>query len=538
VSSNLTPSAKSVKRTELNMVSLELRSFWGRTMKAENHKMRVPVIVCLIGFCISVAINYPGFLSYDSVEQLLEARNGVYSDWHPPLLALIWHFVDKLVPGSPGVLIFQSALLWSGTLLVTLFWFNLRRTSIFWLVLPSALLYFPPIFGISGAIWKDIVMLGFMILAIGAMGSLSRSSENSWLKAATLLFVGVMLLLSIMVRHNAVFAAVPLMTLCIIRIVGGRGLHTVVAGCIALTLCFFFVMASLYVDKILSSYHRNSWVSLAIFDIAGVTRNISDRSQQEAYYSSIPLRLREQGTLDGLLAGYHPAFWETLFEGSQPAFVCPTGKESPATHPVALSRFDTCFEITDEEAATLKQLWLNAIVHHPVAWFRHRKAVFGYTSGANHRGLFWPVYLQQANGNSLPKQILAAFYGPHIPTLNKPQRYLKWFLDRLSRTWLYQPWVYIILSISVMALTFLWRGENGFEVSMIAASGLTHQIGLFLLAPSVDYRYSQYTIYVSVLSFTFLLYGRLKEFTFHSVPTKPAKGTPFTGKREIPIVNV
>lgn len=43
-------------------------------------------IICVAGFAVSVTINYPGFMSYDSVQQLLEARAGEYSDFHPPLM--------------------------------------------------------------------------------------------------------------------------------------------------------------------------------------------------------------------------------------------------------------------------------------------------------------------------------------------------------------------------------------------------------------------------------------------------------------------
>ena len=44
-------------------------------------------IICLAGFILSLVINYAGFMSFDSVQQLLEARAGVYSDLHPPFLA-------------------------------------------------------------------------------------------------------------------------------------------------------------------------------------------------------------------------------------------------------------------------------------------------------------------------------------------------------------------------------------------------------------------------------------------------------------------
>src|SRR5690349_14127589 len=117
-------------------------------------KAAIVAIVCSIGFGISLLINYPGFMSFDSFDQLIEARNGVYSDWHPPFMAFIWHFVDEIVRGPLGMLILITALMWLGTFLIILCWFNSGRFTPLSLF-PALLVFYPPIFGISGAIWKD-----------------------------------------------------------------------------------------------------------------------------------------------------------------------------------------------------------------------------------------------------------------------------------------------------------------------------------------------------------------------------------------------
>jgi hypothetical protein len=93
-------------------------------------------IICLAGFALSVTINHPGFMSYDSVQQLLEARAGVYSDVHPRLIALMWHFTDKIIPGPFGMLLLETALIWCGTFLIAFYWFsNVRLDSIYLLPL-------------------------------------------------------------------------------------------------------------------------------------------------------------------------------------------------------------------------------------------------------------------------------------------------------------------------------------------------------------------------------------------------------------------
>ena len=115
-------------------------------------------IICLAGFILSLVINYPGFMSYHSVQQLLEARAGAYSDMHPPFMAFLWHFTDRIVPGPFGMLVVETALIWCGTYLISLFWFSDAHPIL--RLAPCLLVFYPPIFGISGVIWSDIIHVG------------------------------------------------------------------------------------------------------------------------------------------------------------------------------------------------------------------------------------------------------------------------------------------------------------------------------------------------------------------------------------------
>jgi hypothetical protein len=49
------------------------------------------------------------------------------------------------------------------------------------------------------------------------------------------------------------------------------------------------------------------------------------------------------------------------------------------------------------------------------------------------------------------------------------------------------------------------------QIALIAASGLAHELGLFLIAPTLDFRYSHYMIYavmLALLRVVLLLKGR------------------------------
>ena len=68
----------------------------------------------LIGLAAVVACFYPGYMSSDSVDQLGQARNGIYFPAHPPAMAFVWHWLDLAVPGPLGMLLLQNAMFWGG----------------------------------------------------------------------------------------------------------------------------------------------------------------------------------------------------------------------------------------------------------------------------------------------------------------------------------------------------------------------------------------------------------------------------------------
>jgi len=118
-----------------------------------------------------------------------------------------------------------------------------------------------------------------------------------------------------------------------------------------------------------------------------------------------------------------------------------------------------------------------------------------------------------------PEYWLAKILGHPAPDLNRFQTRVKWFLDRLTvhLMLLYKPWVYLALTITIIGACLLSLAEERLQIALIAASGLAHEAGLFLLAPASDYRYSHYMIYTSIVALLLLLrtylIGPLREGT-------------------------
>ena len=68
----------------------------------------------LTGASLAILSFYPGYMSYDSLAQLAQARLGIYHDWHPPLMGWIWGILDRGIPGPAGMLLLHNAIFWAG----------------------------------------------------------------------------------------------------------------------------------------------------------------------------------------------------------------------------------------------------------------------------------------------------------------------------------------------------------------------------------------------------------------------------------------
>src|ERR1700690_3343492 len=75
----------------------------------------------LVGALVEVAANLPGHLSYDSIEQLLQGRTGVYNTWHPPVMAWLLGGGARPGPGPALFVVFDAVLCFGAFLSLLVF---------------------------------------------------------------------------------------------------------------------------------------------------------------------------------------------------------------------------------------------------------------------------------------------------------------------------------------------------------------------------------------------------------------------------------
>jgi hypothetical protein len=224
---------------------------------------------------LTIAWHWPGKLIGDSITQLSEIESGRLTDWHPPLMAVIWRALGS-TPQS--MLVLQASLYWLGLALLA---DRLRlQAGTRWAYAMLLIGLTPMSFIYLGVIQKDTLMTALFILAVGMS---VRSVPAYGLVPA---FVGML------VRANAVFAMPPL-------VVRSRRIAPTIALCLVLAL--LLVPVSRFINlSLLGAERSNVEKTLQLFDLAGIQK-ISGR--------------RDLGP--DIASCYSPFYWDSLEYGCQ-----------------------------------------------------------------------------------------------------------------------------------------------------------------------------------------------------------------------------
>lgn len=149
------------------------------------------------GWAAFVVYAFPGYMSWDATTQLAQARRGVYTDDHPPIMAWTWHLLEHVVRGPLLMWLLASVPFVIG--MRKLFASRMSdRASALACVL---VLWFPPICSIEATIFKDTLMAGFLLAAMPLLVARRNVAGLVLVCAATAM------------RYNAIAATLPVVAL-------------------------------------------------------------------------------------------------------------------------------------------------------------------------------------------------------------------------------------------------------------------------------------------------------------------------------------
>ena len=431
-----------------------------------------PIILFAFGWVVYLVVLFPGFMSVDTVHQLLEARSGQIGDWHSPFMTWLFGVMDQLYPGPAGMLVMQISLMWGG---LALFWYaalapfapRLGAGLLF------SMMFYPAILGINGAIWKDLLMAGALMVLCGALASVFTGRLPRKLMVAVAL---VAALLALLARVNAIFCLTPLMVLLVSSMIRPRGLSglagvTAAGALISLALA----ISSMGIGGKIASRSLQPMLSIALFDVTGTIVNIPRGERQNRLYSALPSALTEGRTVQDLAQSYSSRDWQTVFYGDKPGLN--SYGHFQTTHVAGFSG------LSIQERRDILASWRQAITKEPGAYLAHRLAAFEHVL-AFRETLWQPVMFDPANYPVELQNIIPPFFSQ-----TSLQAGLTKLFGKMAYYSPYKPWLCLAAALTLLVVLLRSPAGRGLEIALLLAVP-AHMFGLFLLAPTPDFRYS------------------------------------------------
>jgi len=138
------------------------------------------------------------------------------------------------------------------------------------------------------------------------------------------------------------------------------------------------------------------------------------------------------------------------------------------------------------------------IIKHPVAYLQHRVAVFLAEMRVTWRPNFylWPNITDSPERSARLK---------HDAAHSCVQKAWTGGLVKLAFTPLYWAWVYFVLGLIV-----IWLCRRDRIALTVALSGIMCELGLFIAAPAIDYRYSHWMVTCTIVAAVYHVAVRIK----------------------------
>jgi hypothetical protein len=421
-------------------------------------------VILVAGWVWFLVYAYPGYMSYDSAWQLSQARHiELRNDWQPPSMAWLWHLLDLIVAGPFPMLVLQSLT------------FVLGFRALFAHVMPKRaaaavavlLLLLPQNIVVMGVIWKDSQMAGFL-----AAGLACLLSERRWVRVAGYLFI----FLASAVRYNAAAATLPII---LAQFGAGGALPKWRRLALASAAWVGITVASFVFNGLLVEEHKYPWpTGAAILDIAGTIRFAPHYDNDELLRDTAGVPWHKTDKIQiRIRSWYHPEnqFLNVTEEPGQ-IFEYPS---------------------TDAERAAITAAWKKLVFEHPLAFLRHRIGVFGAQLDCDAGG---------AGG------VYADFTNPtYIDLLGHRAVHswlqLRWVnrMHTFDGTLVFRVGLYFLLSIALLPLCRRQR-----LALIVLLSGIFHELGLFWVAPAIDYRYSHWMVACALAGAVILFVRRFR----------------------------
>ena len=480
------------KRTLNGLFQLNLPWIEDRRMLAAGQlasliqSKTVKLLILLSLFCLNTYGRYPGNAGWDSNYQYFQASSGYYNDWHPPIMAWLWSYLDFVVPGKGAMLLFHMSLYWIGFGLIALAFDRWRKHWAAWAVILLAAS--PAFWALNVQLVKDV---GLTVSALAAFAIVFWFRSRQRPIPKSLLLISLLLLTyATLVRANGIIATAPLFLFAVYPSILFKPLRFLIV-CVPIVL-LSLPLTSMFNHQVIGAIPTHPIRSLQLFDVVGT-----------AYYSRDVTAIGPDQTLSlkNIDECYSPVLWDTLSATA----TCEYFWDSLATTPNAkYSRDRETGWYLDPPNEQLSHLWISSILQHPLAYLKHRIIHFNYELGflaPRHLSDKWVLNQIVYNGPEKPEK---------IDTMPKK------IFDAMKFNPIFSaPFCLVISFMALMFTKNLIRVQsndinlttNGILAGALAIcySGLLYCLGFLLIGVANEDRY-QFWMILSVLLSALLLW--------------------------------
>ena len=298
------------------------------------------ILSAFLLFGATLAMRFPGVVMYDSVAQYDQAMTGVYSDWHPPIMARAWALLNHGRDGTQPFFLLQTLLWWGGIGALSTALGRRQRHGAAALMLLVGIA--PLWLGWVTVILKDAQMACCLVGAAGLVAHwrLDGRSMPRWAIGLAVALIAY----ATFVRGNAVFATIPFALALFdwprLPKLWNRWVTTLVL--IGAVLIFNPILN----NRILRAEHTGIENALPLYDMAGIAHR--------AHLASLPGLDAKGWAMAEHKGCYTPFFWNPYGEDSQCGFVGDA----------------VIFDHLDDRRMMAE--WAKLVAAHPIAYLDHR----------------------------------------------------------------------------------------------------------------------------------------------------------------------
>jgi hypothetical protein len=416
------------------------------------------------GYGLTLAIFYPGIMTFDAKFVHEDIAKGVLGDWQSPVMTVLWGLIDPIAPGPGSMFLLIATSYWLGFALLA--FAMARRSSSLALLLPLLALA-PPAFAFVGIIWRDVLFATTWLLAAAIV--FAAAERGARFRMLVQMLALSLCAFGVLLRPNALIAA-PILGAYIAWPTRMSWKRTAILFVPAMA--GFFALVQVVYYGALGATRQHPLQSIMVFDLGGISHF--------AGQNQFPVTWSEPESALLLNSCYRPTQWDIYWRLEPCDFVMRK-----------LEREEGLFG-----TPAITEAWANAVMHHPFAYLRHRAAFMWNFLGGDNLTM-WLADVERPAATVFPgRPAFAALVRLH---------------DRLKSTPLFRAGSWLLACIVVCG--FVWRRretpEGAFALG-VCGSAAVYVLSFFAVGVASDFRYGYWAVIAAMAGGTVAALGRPK----------------------------